>query len=486
MTRLTWKETLLSLLSGALTAFAMPGFGVFPLVFVSLVPLFFALDKHGGFWPGFAFGFAFFAIDLRWIVTLTRFHPIIIAGYILLAVYFAIGCGVLGTALTWRMRSRVSVWLVLAPALFVLFEFLRTLGPLGMGFSTLYQTLYRVPWLIQSASVFGPWFISGIVVAINASLYLLFRNRDFRFAFLASGLLALLAAFSLLPHPPQGAEALRVAVVSSNVQQEVKLDARNLSDLIARYLQLGNEALKTDPDLIVFPESILPAYILQDERLTDSFASIAQRGKTQILLGTGFYKNRDIYNSVALFSETGELVGTFNMVRPVPFGEYIPGRGVLEWLGLGAWAQSLLPLDLTRGVSYVPLAEFGTPICFESTFPDPSRQLVRNGAQILVTVTNDAWFDGSSELAAHFSCAVFRAVENRRWVIQSANGGISGIVSPAGRIVASRDDEGVLTGEVSMLTETSLYTRRGDWILLIVTSVLVGGFLLRRIPILRR
>ncbi|GAG17263.1 unnamed protein product, partial [marine sediment metagenome] len=256
----------------------------------------------------------------------------------------------------------------------------------------------------------------------------------------------------LLPHPTEEIDSLRVAVVSSKVQQEVKLDARNLNDLTALYLRLGDEALGTDPELIVFPESILPSYILQHERLTDSFAFIAQRGETQILLGTGFYENRAIYNAVALFSETGELVGTFDMVRPVPFGEYIPGRRVLEWFGLGAWARSFLPLDLSRGDGYVPLAEFGTPICFESTFPGPSRRLTQNGAQVLVTVTNDAWFEESSELVAHFSCAVFRAVENRRWVIQSANGGISGIISPAGRIVASRDDEGILTGDVGMQT----------------------------------
>jgi len=157
----------MSVSSGILTALAMPGFGAFPLVFVSLVPLFYVLDRRGGFWPGFAFGVAFFGIDLRWITTLARFHPIVIAGYALLAVYFAIGCGILGAALAWRRRSRVLTWLVLAPALFALAEYLRTLGPLGMGFSTLYQTLYRVPLLIQSASVFGPWFISGIIVAIR-------------------------------------------------------------------------------------------------------------------------------------------------------------------------------------------------------------------------------------------------------------------------------------------------------------------------------
>jgi len=481
MTRLTWKEALLSLLSGTLTAFAMPGFGAFPLIIVSLVPLFIVLDKRGGFWPGFTFGFAFFVIDLRWIVTLARFHPVIIAGYILLTVYFAIGCGVLGIAFTWRMRSRISTWLVLAPALFVLAECLRTLGPLGMGFSALYQSLYRVPWLIQSASVFGPWFISGVLAAINGSLFLCWRNKKWRFAILAVGLVTFLAAFALLPNPSQQTNSLQVTVVSSKVEQEVKLDARNLDDLTTRYLRLGEEALATDPDLIVFPESILPSYILQNETLKNSFADLARRGETQVLLGTGVYRDRKIYNAVALFSATGEVAGTFHMVRPVPFGEYIPGRSILEWLGLEAWARSFLPIDLSRGDGYVPLAEFGTPICFESTFPGPSRQLTQNGAQVLVTVTNDAWFDESSELAAHFSCAVFRAVENRRWVIQSANGGISGIVSPTGRIVASSDNEGILSEEVGMQAGTPPYTRRGDWIVLLVAGVLAGGSLLGRL-----
>jgi len=481
MTRLTWKETLLSLLSGILTSLAMPGFGAFPLVIFSLVPLFFVLDKRGGFWPGFIFGLAFFAIDLRWIVTLARFHPIVIAGYVLLAVYFAIGCGILGTALTWRTRSRTRTWLLLAPALFALAEFLRTMGPLGMGFSTLYGSLYRVPWLIQSASVFGPWFISSIIVAINGSLYLLIRERNLRFAFLAGGLLILLASFALLPQPIQGTASMRVAVVSSKVQQETKLDARNLSDLTTRYLQLGDKALATNPDLIVFPESILPSYILQNEVLKDSFADIARMGETRVLLGTGVYRNREIYNAVALFSATGELVGTFDMVRPVPFGEYIPGRSILEWLGMGAWARSFLPIDLSRGEGYIPLAEFGTPICFESTFPNPSRKLTQNGAQVLVTVTNDAWFDESSELAAHFACAVFRAVENRRWVIQSANGGISGIISPTGQIVESLNAEGVISGEIQLRSRISPYTRWGYWMLLVSTTAIAGSIFLRRI-----
>ncbi|MCK5827266.1 apolipoprotein N-acyltransferase [Candidatus Bipolaricaulota bacterium] len=481
MTRLTWKETLLSLLSGILTALAMPGFGLFPLVFFSLVPLFWILDKRGGFLPGLLFGAAFFAIDLRWLATLSRFYPVVIAGLLLLVIIFAIGTGLLGAAIAWRRRSQIWTWLVLAPALFLLAEYLRTLGPLGMGFSTLYATLFRIPLLIQSASVFGPWFITGIIVAVNGSLTLLLRRRDYRFAFLAGGLVLSLAAFSLLPQSHEDGTPLSVAIVSSKVQQEAKLDGRNLIELHDRYLELGQEALGFEPDLIIFPESILPAYILQNEVLKTSFADLARQGTTQVLLGTGVYRNREIFNAAVLFSETGEIADTYDMVHPVPFGEYIPGRSLLERIGLGSWAQSFLPMDLSRGDNYMPLeATYGTPICFESTFPLPSQKLTQNGAQALITVTNDAWFDESSELVTHFASAVFRAVENRRWVIQSANGGITGIVDPRGHIVEWIHAEGVLASGIQLREEMSFYTQYGDWLVLLVACLLAGIIALRR------
>ncbi len=469
----------MSLFSGVLTALALPGFGAAPLVFVSLVPLFAALHRSGGFLPGFLFGLAFFALDLRWIVTLARFHPLVIGGYILLVVTLAAGIGVLGWLLTWRRRSDALTWTVLAPALFVLAEFLRTLGPLGMGFSTLYSALYRMPWLIQSASLFGPWFITGLVVAANGSLFLLLKKRRIRFAVVSATCLFALIAAGWLPQGVVSSNALRVAVVSSKVQQETKLDTRNLQDLTARYLALGEAAVAASPDLIVFPESILPAYILQDSTLRESFADLARSGPSQILLGTGLYEEREIRNVVAWFTETGEVAGTYAMVRPVPFGEYIPGRRLLECMGLGAWARALLPVDLTRGEAYVTLGDVGTPICFESTFPHASRQVTRAGARLLVTVTNDAWFAESSELKAHFASAVFRAVENQRWILQAANGGISGIVSPEGRIVQTLNAEGVVVGEVAMMEGTSLYTRWGDVFVLIlagITIVAIAGF----------
>ncbi len=458
------RETWLAVGGGVLVALSMPGFGAVPLVFVALVPLFLALERGRGFLHGYLFGLAFFAVDVRWVLTLIRFNPLVAPGYVLLVAYLAVPFGLLGGLMTWRSnRLKIVRWILLAPALFVLAEFVRTVGPLGMGFSMLHQALYRVPWLIQSSSVLGSWSVTGFAVAINVALYFAWRNRRLRFVLLAVGLLTVEVAFWF---PPAGADrdapSLAVAVVSSNVDQEVKLDGRNLAALTERFLRLGEGAIAAAPDLVVFPESFLPAYVLSDESVFPRLVDLAERGGTRLLFGTGVYRDGRIFNSVVLVDVAGHVIAVYDMVRPVPFGEYIPGRRLLEAIGLGSWARALLPLDLSRGTDYEPLDGIGTPICFESTFPTASRRLAQAGASLLITVTNDAWFAGSSELRAHFATAVFRAVENRRFVVQAANGGVSGFVDPRGRIRYETAEEAASVESVRLSTARSIYTRWGD------------------------
>ena len=474
MIRRFGREWILALASGALAALSLPGFGASGLIYVALVPLLFALGRahtvRQGTLLGFLFGLSFFAIDIRWIATLSRFNPLVVPGYLVLAVYLALLFAVVGALLVWlRHRRSSSTWLLAAPALFVLAEFARTLGPFGTGFSMLHHALYRVPWLIQSASVFGSWTITGFIVAVNAALYRALRVRKLAPMVCAALLVGVQVAFTLVPTGvDQDAPDFDVALLSSDVDQEVKLDARNLAMLTDRYLALAEEAVAQAPDLIVFPESFLPAYILNRDDLYPRLAAVAREGACQLLFGTGEYRDRSIFNSTVLVDSAGTVVSTYSMVRPVPFGEYIPGRPILEWLGLGPWTRSLLPLDLTRGSAYEPLDGYGTPICFESVFPIAARAFVRNGAALLVTVTNDAWFNGSSELRAHFAAAVFRSVETRRWTVQVANGGVSGVVDAAGRIRSEFIGEGVvLQHGVKRLSVVSLYARWGDAPLLV-------------------
>jgi len=487
MTRRIGRECGIAAAAGVLAALSLPGFGASGLAYVALVPLLFVLDRaqtlRRGLLFGFLFGIAFFAIDIRWIIALMRFNPLVLPGYAVLAAYLAMPFAVVGGLLAWQRGRRAAwTWLLIAPALFVLAEFVRTFGPFGTGFSMLHYALYRVPWLIQSASVLGPWAITAFVVAFNVAIYLALRKRRLRYALLAIALFGLQAAFSLLPIGNDAdAPELDIALISSDVDQAVKLDARNLAALTDRYLALADEALTHAPDLIVFPESFLPAYILSRNELFARLAAIAQDGNTELLFGTGEYRGQQIFNSTVLVNPQGDVEATYSMVRPVPFGEYIPGRALLERIGLGTWTRRLLPLDLSRGAEYEPLEGYGTPICFESVFPTAARAFVRNGATLLVTVTNDAWFNGSSELRAHFAAAVFRAVETRRWTVQVANGGVSGVVDAVGRIRSAFIGEGVVVERgVQRMSVVSLYARWGDGPLLIAMAlILCVGFAIR-------
>jgi apolipoprotein N-acyltransferase len=458
-----WSQWVFPVVSGALAAAAMPGMGGAFLILVALIPLFHEISSGRGFRAGLLFGVAFFAIDLRWILTLYRFTPLVVPGFALMLIYLALPVGLLGFVLA-RLRRRCGDvrWALAAAAGFALLEFLRSLGPLGISFSSLYLSFHRVPSFVQLAALLGPYAITAAIVGTNAFLYGVLRRRDARFALGALASVAVLVAPSLVPIPPDSGPRERVAVVSSLVEQEAKLNTQNLATLLARYGALADQAVATDPDLVVFPESFLPTYILRTPSVLARLVAVARDSGARVLFGTGDLREGDVYNCAVLLDRTGDVVALYAKARPVPFGEYIPGRSAWEALGLGPLMDSFLPHDLRAGRDEVPLDRIGTPICFEATFPDGPRALVRRGATLLVTVTNDAWFNLSSQRDAHFAFAVFRAVENRRWMIQAANGGVSGVVSPSGQVTASTRDEGVVVGEVFERSDVSVYTRWGD------------------------
>ncbi len=459
-------------------ALVMPGLPLGMASFIALIPFLFLLENGGGFLPSYICGFVFFLINLRWLFTLTRFDTLAIPGVLLLFAYLAVFFGLFGLILgaIRKKWGHDSSLLIVFPVLFTLFEILRNVGPLALGFSSLYQSLYSYPVLIQIAAYLGPWSLTAVIAFVNVALYLAIRRKKALFAILAAGVISILLLFSLLPVNDDGMQT-KVAIVSSQVSQEEKLDDRNLFPLLDRYISLGWDAAARDPDLIVFPESILPGYILRDDRLLPQFTTLAKKAQAEILFGTGDYVHGKIYNSVAAITPRGGLVGTYDMVHPVPFGEYIPGRNLLERIGLKHFIDSFLPQEVTQGNSYDPLAGVGTPICFESTFSAPSHEFVRNGASLLAVVTNDAWFAGSSELPAHFACAVYRAVETRRYLLQAANGGVSGVIDPHGRIIASQEAEGTLSARVKRLTGESFYTRYGELplYLLFAVGILIAG-----------
>ena len=446
----------MAIAAGVSMALVMPGFPIGFLSFMALIPFLFSLE-NGSFFSFALTGFSFFLLNLRWLLTLASFNKLAILGSIILFLYLSVYFGLLGIV----MRAIKNRWqsdgfiLVTFPVFFTLFEVLRNIGPYSLGFSSLYQSLYLYPQLIQVAAYLGPWSITALIALVNVCLYLAIARG--KAAYGIGALVVILAMYVVwfLPVDDDG-QRVEAAIISSQVSQEYKLDERNLDTLMQKYTALGAEAAILEPDLIVFPESIVPGYILQRKSLFQAFSDLAKDSDALVIFGTGDHVSGRIYNSVAAISSDGKLIGTYNMVHLVPFGEVIPGRSLLEKLGFGGFMDLLLPVEVTAGKHYQPLLEIGSPICFESTLPAASRSFASNGSSLLAIVTNDAWFAGSSELDAHFACAVFRAVESRRYVLQAANGGISGAIDLRGRIIKSQEGEGVLTATVTKIEALSL------------------------------
>jgi len=214
-------------------------------------------------------------------------------------------------------------------------------------------------------------------------------------------------------------------------------------------------------DVIALPESILPTLALEDPRVLDELARWAQGSRAALIFGTFTRRNGGLFNSAVVLDPEGAVTGVYDKVQLVPFStEYFPGVGVLRALGLERW----LPIGrlgvLTPGSALRPLelrleagsdgterrVRVGTPICFESVFGRIARALVRNGAELLVVVTNDAWFGRSWALEQHFAEAVIRAVETGR----------------------------ARVGAVRPSSAETLYVRWGDWVVALGGAIVVG------------
>jgi len=193
----------------------------------------------------------------------------------------------------------------------------------------------------------------------------------------------------------------------------------------------------------------------------------------------------DYYNSAFFIHPLGKVAGRYDKVHLVPYGEYVPLKQwlpfvdkIVEQVGdfkTGAAGEVLVSEDYRLGVL----------ICYEGIFPNLSAAMARNGARLLVNITNDAWYGATSAPYQHFSMAVFRAVENRRVLIRSANTGISGFIDPAGRIMGTTPlfEDAVMTREVPQLDILTVYSRHGDWfarLCLGLTFILITFHVYRR------
>jgi apolipoprotein N-acyltransferase len=278
---------------------------------------------------------------------------------------------------------------------------------------------------------------------------------------------------------------LTVALLQGNIAQDLKWDDAAREAIFSNYRHLTIEAAAdAEIDLIIWPEAATPFFFANDRVFQLRQLQLAQEAGHPLLFGSPTYVQvggQDImYNSAFLVGPDATVLGRYDKIHLVPFGEYIPLRRLLFFLdklvvGIG---------DFRSGEAYtvmaIPPGRFAVLICFEAIFPDLVRHFVRHGAQFLVNITNDAWFGHSPASYQHISMVVLRAVENRLPIVRAANTGISAVIDATGRL-SQQTDLFVRTWVKARITPggggTTFYTRWGDLFAygcILVTAVSLG------------
>jgi len=492
--RIETLPNLMAALSGLLLTAAFPKADLPALAWTAFVPLFWALRDAGpreAFRRGMVFGIAHHLSLLYWLIpTMTIYGhlPLPLAVGILflfaavLSLVFTAPCiGVL--ALAGPTPARL---LIAFPVLWTASEFLRSFLFTGFPWGLLGYSQYRHLPLIQIADILGVYGISAVVALAAAALFLAvaacagwrWQGRPVSRRLAAGGAAAaiLLAAaawgygtlrIEQVDRMAATAPALKTAVVQGNIEQSEKWDPAFQAATIEKYLRLSLATRPQAPELIVWPESAAPFYFLAEGPPTRAVMQGVAAAGTNFLIGAPSFELKgqkaDYFNSAYLVAP-GEILGKYDKAHLVPFGEYTPFKEYLPFLGKIVEHVG----DFKAGPEGHTLAlggrRLGIQICYEVIFPALAAAQVRNGAALLITITNDAWYGQTAGPYQHFTLAAMRAVENRRSLVRAANTGISGFVDPVGRVFDATplEVEAAIVRPLPLMQAESVYTRHGD------------------------
>jgi len=480
------RDLLLSLLSGILLILSFPHFDLEFLAWVALVPLFYSIEEKGlyhSFILGFLTGLVAFLGILYWIIVAVHTYgnvPLILSGSILLllVVYLSLFIGVF-TFLTRFIQIRSELrTILLTPVLWVALEYLRSFLLTGFPWANLGYSQYLNLPFIQMADVTGVYGPSFVLLLVNATVFWVVRQwsrRTFPFREIVITVVVLLGfliygylKMEVVDRQTVRNSPLKVGLVQGNIDQSIKWDESFQKETLQIYEKLSFKVVEEKPDLIIWPETATPFFFQDAKEYQPLVLSIPKKTRAFLLFGSPSYKIQkgkvNHYNSAYLASPSGELVGKYDKIHLVPFGEYVPMQDLLFFIGsLGEGIGDFKPGKEIFNFA-LPQGKFGVLICFEIIFPDLCRRFVKEGATFLVTITNDAWFGKTSAPYQHFSMAAFRAVENRVFVARAANTGITGIIDSTGRILKKGPifAEEAMNGTIRLSSQKTFYTLYGD------------------------
>lgn len=481
-----------TLSSGALFALAyaagMPGYDVPAVSFVCMAPFLDLAVRSGSVrdaaWRGWAAGTAGSLPLYYWIS-----HTVAVEGKlgwplgwmsaVLLSAYLGAYFSVAAAA-AHRLASRFGdrgLWTF--PFLWTALELARTHLFTGFPWMLLGYALSGETYLRQAADLAGVYGLSFLLALSGVSLYLAgkaWSERTLGAALprLAPGAASILflvvyglAANAAPDSRGAGQEMWRAGIAQGGIDQNVKWEPSNQLNTLDIYGDLTSKARDAGASAVIWPETAAPFFYGWDAELSRRVDAIAAEAGVPLIFGAPWFDPAEggrFYNSVFHLDGRGVLAGRYDKRRLVPFGEYIPLRRVLFFLRkLTVGADDFSP-GTKSSLFSLNGARVSASVCYEAIFPGILRDGVREGATVLVNVTNDAWFGDTVAPRQHLAMARLRCVELRRPMFRAANSGISAVIDSGGGIVASLGlfRRGIVVGEVRPGTEMTLYAKTGE------------------------
>ena len=466
--------------SGVLLALSFPKYGHPAVAFIALVPLLVSLvsaTPRQGFVRGLLAGFIHYAGTVYWTgATVSTFGglPVVVAVLVagLLALYMAAYIAVFGaiTAVLIRRFRLAGMWL--APAVWVTMEYLRGILIGGFPWIPLGNTMVTFLPIAQLASIVGVQGLSVFVGLLNAGFAIGAITTGQRRLVAAGTSLGLILVVSIWGGMRLSSNALiqgepiKVGLIQGNIAQTDKWNPARAGMILDRYLQLSQQAVQQGAQFLIWPESSTPFYF-EEDRAGGLVRGMVRTLGVPLLLGSDEMEPGEPprhYNAAFMLDTAGATAAVYRKMHLVPFGEYVPFQRLLFFVG--PLVEAVSAFSPGTRVTMLPVNGHmdSTAICYEVTYPALQREAVRQGSEMLTTITNDAWYGNSSAAYQHFEMAAMRAIEEGRYLVRSANTGISGIIDPYGRILIRTNlfETVAVVGEARFVQAKTVYARIGD------------------------
>ena len=471
------KYLIFSIISGILIGLSFPNFNLFFLAWAAFIPLIYCIYKNNLKYSvlyGFVTGIISSLIAFNWMFlfllenTKSFFDSIIVSTivWIILSLYFVVWSLVIKCCSLKIKNNRFIVAIFIA-AVWTVLEYIRNYYFGSFPINLLGYSQFKFLSIIQISDIFGVYGISFVIILINSFLFYWIYNKEKRYLIVSVIVILFLFIYGQISlkqfNNMTYDTEIKIGVTQPNIVQKKRWNKKYKRTIMTKIKNVIKYFEDKQTDILLYPETVLPGYLDEDKDIEELVNDMSSYSNISLIGGMSTEKYK-VYNSILIVSNQGNIIDRYKKKHLIIFGEYIPFYGFLEKFFSRFISNNNLTNEFELKIFEFDKYKLGINICSENYYPYLSRELVLKGATLLTTHSNDAWCDGLSYPYQHFILNIFRAIENRKYLIVASNTGISGVIAPTGKIVRQTKNQEQICFEENVYTNNyiTVYDKIGD------------------------